>query len=159
MEKHSDFFGSSDFGVQSTRTESPSGESFYDKKSPFTFEDSVPSTPLSKFGHSPSRFSEASRDQFDSFSRFDSFSMPDSGFSRQPDSLTRFDSINSSRDFGSGFSQQPETLTRFDSINSTKDFGHGFSFDDTDPFGSSGPFKVSSDHQSPKKGSDHWSAF
>ncbi|XWS26023.1 hypothetical protein CRYUN_Cryun27aG0118100 [Craigia yunnanensis] len=158
-EKHRDFFGSSDFGVHPARTESPSAESFYDKKSPFTFEDSVPSTPLSKFGNSPSRFSEASRDQFDSFSRFDSFSMHDSGFSQQPDRLTRFDSINSSRDFGSGFSQQPDTLTRFDPINSTKDFGHGYSFDDTDPFGSSGPFKVSSDHQSPKKGSDNWSAF
>ncbi|XVE94394.1 hypothetical protein REPUB_Repub02eG0004900 [Reevesia pubescens] len=152
-EKHRDFFGSSDFGVHPTRTESPSAESFYDKKSPFTFEDSVPSTPLSKFGNSPSR------DQFDSFSRFDSFSMHDSGFSQQPDRFTRFDSVNSSRDFGSGFSHQPETLTRFDSINSTKDFGHGFSFDDADPFGSSGPFKVSSDHQSPKKGSDNWSAF
>ncbi|XVF63516.1 hypothetical protein PTKIN_Ptkin09bG0092800 [Pterospermum kingtungense] len=158
-EKHREFFGSSDFGAQSTRTESPSGESFYDKKSPFTFEDSVPSTPLSKFGNSPSRFSEASRDQFDSFSRFDSFSMHDGGFSPQPDRFTRFDSVNSSRDFGSGLSQQPGTLARFDSINSTKDFGHGFSFDDTDPFGSSGPFKVSSDHQSPKKGSDSWSAF
>ncbi|XVF35816.1 hypothetical protein REPUB_Repub19eG0003300 [Reevesia pubescens] len=156
-EKHRDFFGSSDFGA--TRTESPSAESFYDKKSPFTFEDSVPSTPHSRFGNSPSRFSEASRDQFDSFSRFDSFNMDDSGFSQQPDRFTRFDSVNSSRDFGIGFSQQPETLTRFDSINSTKDFGHGFSFDDTDPFGSSGPFKVSSDHQSPKKGSDGWSAF
>ncbi|XVE69598.1 hypothetical protein DITRI_Ditri10aG0003400 [Diplodiscus trichospermus] len=158
-EKHRDFFGSRDFGVDPTRTESPSAESFYDKKSPFTFEDSVPSTPLSKFGNSPSRFSEASRDHFDSFSRFDSFSMHDSGFSAQPDRFTRFDSINSSRDFGSGFSQQHETLTRFDSINSSRDFGHGVSFDDTDPFGSSGPFKVSSDHKSPKKGSDNWSAF
>ncbi|OMP07587.1 hypothetical protein COLO4_07214 [Corchorus olitorius] len=155
-EKHNDFFGTSDFGANSTRTESPGAESFFDKKSPFAFEDSVPSTPLSKFGNSP-RFSEASRDQFDSFSRFDSFS--DGGFSQQPDRLTRFDSINSSRDFGSGFSHQPETLTRFDSISSSKDFGHGFSFDDADPFGSSGPFKVSSDHHSPKKGSDNWSAF
>ncbi|KAG4161973.1 hypothetical protein ERO13_D01G089100v2 [Gossypium hirsutum] len=173
-DKARDFFGSSDFDVH-TRTESPNAESFYDKKSPFTFEDSVPSTPLSKFGNSPSRFSEASRDQFDSFSRFDSFSMHDGGFSQQPDRLTRFDSINSSKDFGSGFSRfdsvnnsedfgsrfspQPETLTRFDSISSSKDFGHGFSFDDSDPFGSSGPFKVSSDQQSPKKSSDNWRAF
>ncbi|KAK8705763.1 hypothetical protein V6N13_049356 [Hibiscus sabdariffa] len=156
-DKHRDFFGSSDFGVH-TRTESPRGDSFYDKKSPFTFEDSVPSTPASKFGNSPSRFSETSRD-FDSFSRFDSFSMQDGGFSTQPDRLTRFDSINSSKDFGSGFSPQPETLTRFDSINSSKDFSHGFSFDDSDPFGSSGPFKVSSDQQSPKKDSDNWRAF
>ncbi|EOY15307.1 Calcium ion binding protein, putative isoform 1 [Theobroma cacao] len=158
-DKHREFFGSSDFGVNPTRTESPSAGSFYDKKSPFTFEDSVPSTPLSRFGNSPPRFSEASRDQFDSLSRLDSFGMHESGFSQQPDRLTRFDSINSSGDFGSGFSHQPEALTRFDSTNSSKDFGHGFSFDDTDPFGSSGPFKVSSDHQSPKKGSDSWSAF
>ncbi|KAG8502988.1 hypothetical protein CXB51_001005 [Gossypium anomalum] len=173
-DKARDFFGSSDFDVH-TRTESPNAESFYDKKSPFTFEDSVPSTPLSKFGNSPSRFSEASRDQFDSFSRFDSFSMHDGGFSQQPDRLTRFDSINSSKDFGSGFSSfdsinnskdfgsgfspQPETFTRFDTISSSKDFGHGFSFDDSDPFGSSGPFKVSSDQQSPKKSSDNWRAF
>lgn len=173
-DKPRDFFGSSDFDVH-TRTESPNAGSFYDKKSPFTFEDSVPSTPLSKFGNSPSRFSEASRDQFDSFSRFDSFNMHDGGFSQQPDGLTRFDSINSSKDFGSGFSRfdsinsskdfgsgfspQPETFTRFDSISSSKDFGHGFSFDDSDPFGSSGPFKVSSDQQSPKKSSDSWRAF
>ncbi|KAK8512642.1 hypothetical protein V6N12_075212 [Hibiscus sabdariffa] len=152
LDKHRDFFGSSDFGVQ-TRTESPSADSsFYDKKSPFIFEDSVPSTPASKFGNSTSM-------DFDSFSRFDSFSMHDGGFSTQPDRLMRFDSINSSKDFGSGFSPQPETLTRFDSINSSKDFSHGFSFDDSDPFGSSGPFKVSSDQHSPKKDSDNWRAF
>ncbi|GMJ10556.1 Arabidopsis thaliana EH domain containing protein 1 [Hibiscus trionum] len=156
-DKHRDFFGSSDYGVH-TRTESPRGDSFYDKKSPFTFEDSVPSTPASKFGNSPTRFSETSRD-FDSFSRFDSFSMHDGGFSTQPDRLMRFDSINSSKDFGSGFSPQPETLTRFDSMNSSKDFSHGFSFDDSDPFGSSGPFKVSSDQHSPKKDADNWRAF
>ncbi|KAL1119590.1 hypothetical protein V6Z11_D01G111600 [Gossypium hirsutum] len=92
-DKARDFFGSSDFDVH-TRTESPNAESFYDKKSPFTFEDSVPSTPLSKFGNSPSRFSEASRDQFDSFSSSKDFG---SGFSR-------FDSISSSKDFGHGFS-------------------------------------------------------
>ncbi|KAE8704238.1 glutamate receptor 3.3-like [Hibiscus syriacus] len=155
--EHRDFFGSSDFGVH-TRTESPRADSFYDKKSPFTFEDSVPSTPASKFGNSPSRFSETSRD-LDSFSRFDSFSMNDGGFSMQPDRLTRFDSIDSSKDFSSGFSRQAETLTRFDSVNSSKDFGHGFSFDDSDPFGSSGPFKVSSNQHSPKKDSDDWRAF
>ncbi|GKV44398.1 hypothetical protein SLE2022_174280 [Rubroshorea leprosula] len=132
-DKHRDFFGSSDFGVNAIRTDSPGAESVFDKKSPF-FEDSVPSTPLSKFGNSPPRYSEAS-DHFDSFSRFDSFNT-----------------------YGGGFSQ-PERLTRFDSINSSKDFSHGYSFDDNDPFGSSGPFKVSSDNQSPKKDSNAWSAF
>lgn len=65
--------------------------------------------------------------------------------------------MSSSRDFGQG--REPQ-LTRFDSIDSTKDFGQGaYSFDETDPFGSSGPFKVSSESQTSKKGSDNWSAF
>ncbi|KAF9683251.1 hypothetical protein SADUNF_Sadunf05G0193200 [Salix dunnii] len=39
-------------------------------------------------------------------------------------------------------------------LKSSKDFGHSrafSSFDDSDPFGSSGPFKVSSENQTPKK--------
>ena len=55
-----------------------------------------------------------------------------------------------------------EKLTRFDSINSSKDFGHSHafsSFDDGDPFDSSGPFKVSSEDQTPKKSSGNWSSF
>lgn len=133
-DKHRDFFGSDDFGVKPVRTESPSTESIYQKKSPF-FEDSVPATPLSRFGNSP-RYSEAG-DHFDNFSRFDSFSVQEGGFSPR------------------------EKLTRFDSINSTKDFGHSrafSSFDDSDPFGSSGPFKVLSDDQTQKK-SGSWGAF
>ncbi|KAJ4837699.1 hypothetical protein Tsubulata_035014 [Turnera subulata] len=138
-EKHRDFFDSDDFGLKPIRTESTSAENAFQKKSPF-FEDSVPGTPQSRFGNSP-RYSEAG-DHFDNYSRFDSFSMHDGG----------------------GFSPQGEKLTRFDSMNSTKDFGHGHSrafssFDDSDPFGSSGPFKVSSDNQTPKKGSDSWSSF
>lgn len=112
--------------------------------------------------------------------------MNDGGFSQQPERLTRFDSMNSTKDFG-GFSRfdsinssrdfgerltrfdsmsssrdfGAERLTRFDSMNSSKDFGgnHAFTFDDSDPFGSSGPFKVSSENRSPKKGSDGWNAF
>jgi hypothetical protein len=60
-----------------------------------------------------------------------------------------------------GFSPQ-EKLTRFYPINSLKDFGHSrafSSFDDSDPFGFSGTFKVSSDNQTPKKSSDNWSSF
>ncbi|GAV88144.1 efhand_3 domain-containing protein/EF_hand_3 domain-containing protein [Cephalotus follicularis] len=136
FDKHGDFFGTSDFGVNPIRTGSPSAESvIFQKKSAFAFDDSVPSTPMSKYGNSPPRYGEASGDHFDSFSRFDSFSMHDSGFS-----------------------QQPDRLTRFDSINSTKDFGR-YSFDDSDPFGSSGPFKVSSENKTPKRGSDNWNAF
>ncbi|XP_021601726.1 epidermal growth factor receptor substrate 15 isoform X2 [Manihot esculenta] len=134
-DKHRDFFGTGDFGVKPIRTESPSSESIFQKKSPF-FEDSVAGSPVSRFGNSP-RYSEAG-DSFDNFSRFDSFSMQESGFS------------------------PGEKLTRFDSISSTKDYGHSrafSSFDDADPFGSSGPFKVSSDNQTPKSGSGSWNAF
>ncbi|KAK2660910.1 hypothetical protein Ddye_007443 [Dipteronia dyeriana] len=167
-DKHGDFFGSSNYDLNSVRTESPTAGSTFRKKSPF-FDDSVPSTPLSRFGNSPTRFSEVSTDQFDSFSRFDSFNMHDTGFSSQPERLTRFDSMSSTNDFGYG---GPERLTRFDSINSTRDFGGPdklsrfdsissskdfgnsssfYSFDDSDPFGSSGPFKVSSDSNSKEK--------
>lgn len=186
-EKHRDFFGSDSFSVYPVRTGSPNASSTFQRKSPFNFDESVPSTPLSRFGSNSPRYSEAGDQYFDNFSRFDSFSTHD-GFASQPERLTRFDSMNSSKDFGqssftrfdsinssrdfgpSSFSRfdsssrdlghNPERLTRFDSINSTKDFGHsGFGFDDSDPFGSSGPFKVSSESQTSKKGSDNWSAF
>ncbi|CAL9215713.1 unnamed protein product [Arabidopsis halleri] len=190
-----DYYGSGgDFGGNTGRADSPSSRSFgAQRKSPFAFDDSVPSTPLSRFGNSPPRFSDASaRDNnFDSFSRFDSFNTSEAGagFSSQPERLSRFDSINSSKDFGgAAFSRfnsinssrdvtGAEKLSRFDSINSSKDFGgpslsrfdsmnstkdfsgsHGYSFDDADPFGSTGPFKVSSD-ESPKKRSDNWNSF
>ncbi|CAA3025131.1 epidermal growth factor receptor substrate 15-like 1 [Olea europaea subsp. europaea] len=123
------FFGSSDFGASPERTDAPQ------KNSPFTFENSVPGSPLSRAGNSP-RYSVESRDPFfDSSSRYDSFHTQDH--------------ISSPRQ---------ESLTRFDSMNSTRDFGHsgGFSFDDSDPFGSSGPFKVSSESQTSKKGSESW---
>uniref|UniRef100_A0A1J3DBN7 Epidermal growth factor receptor substrate 15-like 1 n=1 Tax=Noccaea caerulescens TaxID=107243 RepID=A0A1J3DBN7_NOCCA len=175
-----DYFGSGgDFGGNSGRADSPSSRSFgAQRKSPFAFDDSVPSTPLSRFGNSPPRFSDASaRDNnFDSFSRFDSFNTTSdagAGFSSsQPERLSRFDSINSSKDFGgAAFSRFDSvnssrdfggpSLSRFDSMNSTKDFSgsHGYSFDDADPFGSTGPFKVSSDDKSPKKRSDNWNSF
>ncbi|CAN0927432.1 Uncharacterized calcium-binding protein C800.10c [Linum grandiflorum] len=142
-EKHQDFFGShDDFGMKPIRTSgSPTTDQMSHKKSIF-FEESVAGSPMSRYANSP-RFSEAG-DQFDTFSRFDSLSMHES----------------------SGFSPQKEKLTRFDSINSSKDFGGGgynrsfSSFDDGDLFGSSEPFKVtSSEHHSPKKSSDSWNAF
>ncbi|CAK7346013.1 unnamed protein product [Dovyalis caffra] len=134
-ENERDFFGSDDFGLKPIRTESTSTGNTFQKKSIF-FEESVAGSPMSRFGNSP-RYSEAG-DHFDNFSRFDSFSMTEGGFSPR------------------------EKLSRFDSINSSKDFGHSrafSSFDDSDPFGSSGPFKVSSDNQTPKKSSDNWSSF
>ncbi|XP_044510291.1 epidermal growth factor receptor substrate 15-like [Mangifera indica] len=178
-DSQTDFFGSSDFGVNPIRTGSPSVESSFQKKSPFTFDDSVPATPVSRFGNSPPRYSDASG--FDSFTKFDSFSMHDGGFSKDfgndkfsrfdsinssrdfgNDKFSRFDSINSSRDFGNDkFSNLDssrdfghEKLARFDSINSTKDFGNSqgfYSFDDTDPFGAGGSFKVSFE-SNPKDG-------
>ncbi|KAJ4867870.1 Calcium-binding EF hand family protein [Raphanus sativus] len=169
------------YGENSGRADSPSSRSFAgQRKSPFGFDDSVPSTPLSRFGNSPPRFSDASTR--DSFSRFDSFNHSEAG--AQPERLSRFDSINSSKDFGgAAFSRfdsinssrdfgGAEKLSRFDSINSSRDFGgpslsrfdsmnstkdfsgsHRYSFDDADPFGSTGPFKVSFDDKSPKKNS------
>ena len=80
----------------------------------------------------------------------------------------RFDSISSSRDFGlTGQAVFDSTNSsrdlshgqaRFDSINSGRGFGHTetYSFDDSDPFGSTGPFKVSSENQTPRKSSDNW---
>ncbi|CAI9115234.1 OLC1v1016081C1 [Oldenlandia corymbosa var. corymbosa] len=132
------FFGSSDFGASPTRTESPQADnSFQRNTTRIGFEDSVPGSPVSRAGNSP----RGGDPFFDSFSRYDSFSS------------------------GQQQDRGRETLTRFDSINSTRSFDHGrggFSFDDSDPFGSSGPFKVSSsgDSQTPKKGSDsNWSSF
>ncbi|KAI9398821.1 hypothetical protein POPTR_002G008600v4 [Populus trichocarpa] len=134
-ENERDFFGSDDFGLKPIRTESTPTTNTFQKKSIF-FEESVAGSPMSRFGNSP-RFSEAG-DHFDNYSRFDSFSMNEGGFSPR------------------------EKLTRFDSINSSKDFGHSrafSSFDDGDPFGSSAPFKVSSEDQTPKKSSGNWSSF
>ncbi|XP_019438105.1 PREDICTED: epidermal growth factor receptor substrate 15-like isoform X2 [Lupinus angustifolius] len=196
LDHQRDFFTSGDdFGINPIRTGSTHTDGAFQTKSPFTFDDSVPATPASKFGNSP-RYSEAG-DFFDMSSRFDSFSMNESGYSPKAEPrFTRFDSISSSKDFGynppslsrfdsisssKDFGYNPGTFTRFDSIGSSKDFGFGreagharfdsisstkdfghsdaFSFDDSDPFGSSGPFKVSSESHSPKKSSDGWSAF
>ncbi|KAK4275047.1 hypothetical protein QN277_018189 [Acacia crassicarpa] len=199
LDKQSDFFKSGEFGINPIRTGSTYTEGPFQTKNTFTFDDSVPATPLSKFGNSPKfsnspRFSEAGDHFFDNMSRFDSFSVHDGGFSPRPEGHTRFDSISSSRDFdysqdkftrfdsmssNRDFGYNSERLTRFDSMNSSKDFGYSrdrharfdsisstkdlgqgaFSFDDSDPFGSSGPFKVSSETRSPKKDSDGWSAF
>ncbi|KAK1318945.1 hypothetical protein QJS10_CPB04g01361 [Acorus calamus] len=131
------FFGSNDFGLNPIRTDSPSAASVFGKeKSPFTF-DSVPSTPLFNSGASP-KYNDGPDYTFDSFKRFESFNMNDGGL------------------FG-----QRESLARFDSMRSTGDFDHngGFSsFDDKDPFGSSGPFR-SSESQTSRRASDNWSAF
>ncbi|KAL5979137.1 hypothetical protein ACLOJK_019034 [Asimina triloba] len=129
-------FASGDLGLNPSRTDSPhAADSFFQKKSSI-FADSVPSTPLYNSSFSP-RYEGSDNDRsFNSFARFDSFSTHDSGF----------------------FPHQ-ETLARFDSMQSTRASEHsrGFtSFDDNDPFGSTGPFKIS---ETPRRGSDGWSAF
>ncbi|XP_042508818.1 actin cytoskeleton-regulatory complex protein pan1-like isoform X2 [Macadamia integrifolia] len=158
QESHRDSFFSGELGLHPIKTESPQADSMFQRKSPFNFADSVPGSPLFNSGYSP-RFSEGSEDHsFDNFSRFDSFSMHDSGlFPPHSSTLTRFDSMRSTADS----IHRGETLTRFDSIRSTADsVQSGFpSFDDTDPFGSSEPFKSSSENQTPRRVSDSWGAF
>ncbi|KAF7810725.1 epidermal growth factor receptor substrate 15-like 1 isoform X1 [Senna tora] len=131
------FFHSEDLGLNPIKTGSPQAGDLYQKGNRFTFDDSVPSTPLFSSGSSPQGSREWSEPAFDN-SGFDSSSALDGGFYNSRDSLARFDSIRSSRDF---------------------DQGHGFpAFDDSGPFGS-GPFRASSDSQTPRRGSDSWSAF
>lgn len=140
-DKHGEgyFFGTNEFDGSPGRTDSPQAGGSFQKNSAFSFEDSVPSTPLSRAGNSPRGFDSGRGDSFfDNFSRYDSFSQHDQSSSPRRNTLTRFDSVNSARSF---------------------DHSRGFSFDDSDPFGSSGPFKVSSDSQSPRKSSENWNAF
>jgi len=107
----------------------------------------------------------------DSFSRFDSMHS-----TADPPGLVRFDSMRSTMDAPFGATDAPSgslsrfdsmrstadpppfgSLARFDSTRSTTDYGGGFpSFDDADPFGSTGPFKPS---ETPRRSSDNWSVF
>ncbi|KAK6924582.1 EF-hand domain [Dillenia turbinata] len=163
------FFGADDFGLNPIRTGSPHTDAIPQNGSAFNLADSVPSTPMYNFSNSPT-YSEAPEEQsFDHFARFDSFRTNDSGLFPPRDSLTRFDSPRSTRDsdftltrFDSvrGTRDSDFILTRFDSIRSTRDteFNYGFpSFDDADPFGSSGLFKTL-ESRTPRS-SDHWSSF
>ncbi|WJX42354.1 hypothetical protein P8452_29599 [Trifolium repens] len=140
-----------------------SSRDFGNNQEKFSRFDSISSS--KDFGYNPEKFprfdSISSSKDFgynpDQFSRFDSMSSSKDFGYNPPETLTRFDSMSSSKDIGFG----SQGHTRFDSISSSKDLGYSapFSFDDSDPFGSSGPFKVSSENQSPKKDSDKWSAF
>ncbi|XP_054787536.1 uncharacterized protein LOC129293548 isoform X1 [Prosopis cineraria] len=131
------FFHSEELGLNLIKTSSPQAVDPHQTSSRFRFDDSVPSTPLFSSGTSPQRSREWSEPAFDS-SGFDPFSTHDSGFLHSRDTLVRFDSVRSSRDF---------------------DQGHGFpAFDDSGPFGS-GPFRSSSESQTPRRGSESWSAF
>ncbi|CAL9215807.1 unnamed protein product [Arabidopsis halleri] len=86
-------------------------------------------------------------------SRFDSFN------------YQRYDSFNAQSFDSSSNNNASETpkasLTRFDSIGSTRDsdYSHGFGFDDHDPFGSTGPFKTTTTTAETPRSSDNWNAF
>ncbi|KAG7022768.1 hypothetical protein SDJN02_16504 [Cucurbita argyrosperma subsp. argyrosperma] len=154
----------------------PSFESFSRFDSSSVHEGGFP--PQDTFARFDSMRSSKDFDQGPGFSPFGQFDTSRSSrdFDQGGSSLTRFDSMRSSKDFDQGFpsfsrfdsmrsskdfDQEFPSLSRFDSMRSSKDFdqGHGFpSFDDAD-FGSTGPFRASLDNQTPKKGSDNWSAF
>ena len=106
------FFGD-EFDLKPIRTESSQASGSFPKKSTFTFDDSVPSTPLYSISNSPWRFNEGSVHSFDPFSRFDSFKSHDSGYFQPQETLARFDSKRRHTDY---------------------DHGHGFpSSDNSDP--------------------------
>ncbi|XP_039004002.1 epidermal growth factor receptor substrate 15-like 1 [Hibiscus syriacus] len=148
-------------------------DNMFKGKSSSPFADSVPSTP--SYHYSQQSFGEGSEAySFDSFSRSDSFNMQDSGLF-QSRTFDRFDSMHSSTDFDQGYGFPPsrfdsfnardqpdKSLSRFDSMGSSKGFGHNSefaSFDDNDPFGSTGPFRTSLESETPRRDSDKWSAF
>ncbi|KAL8549990.1 hypothetical protein ACS0TY_008712 [Phlomoides rotata] len=106
---------------------SPHTDNLFARNSTYAFADSAPSTPMYNFSSSP-RGSEEQH-SFDSFSRFDSFNMNDSGPFGSRDSFSRFDSMRSTRDstdFDQGYFAQPESLARFDSFRSTADSDYNF---------------------------------
>ncbi|KAL1814882.1 hypothetical protein DCAR_0519079 [Daucus carota subsp. sativus] len=160
-------------------------DNMFQKNSTFGFADSVPSTPMYNSVNTPRRFDEGSEDHSFDLSRFDSFNeggiFPSREFSRfdsmsstrdsdndhgsyaPRESFARFDSFRSTADseYNPVFPAH-DSFTRFDSIRSTRDseYNQGFpSFDDTDPFGSSDPFKISVGSETPRRETDSWKAF
>ncbi|XP_014504589.1 epidermal growth factor receptor substrate 15-like 1 [Vigna radiata var. radiata] len=131
------FFDSGELGLNPIKTGSPQVGDPVQRNSGFSFDDSVPSTPLFNSSSSPQRPKEWLETAFD-FSRFDSFRTHDSVPLPAREATEQFDSVRNSVDF---------------------DHVHGFpAFDDSDLFGS-GPFRTSTDSQTPRRGSDSWSAF
>ncbi|XP_059643375.1 uncharacterized protein LOC132285223 [Cornus florida] len=159
---HDSFSRFESFG--STTRDSDYGQGFAPPPDSFSRFDSIRSTRDSDYG-------QGFFPPPDSFSRFDSFhsTTKDSdhgqGFVPPTDSL-RFDSFRSNTkdtDYGQGFFPPPDSYARFDSFRSTtkdSDYSHRFpSFDDADPFGSSGPFKTSVESQTQRRDSDNRRAF
>lgn len=170
-EKHGEsyFFDSNSFTASPRTTDSPQANNFFQKKTPFGFDDSVPGSPASRAATSPrySNVGGAENSFFDNFSRYDSFSTNDRGGSPKRETFSRFDSMSSttqdnnfSRFDSMSSTTQDRNFARFDSMSSSVggfDHGQPYSFDDSDPFGSSGPFKVSSsESQRGKNESDKW---
>ncbi|CAA0821066.1 Calcium-binding EF hand family protein [Striga hermonthica] len=129
--KQGPFFDSVPSTPQYNFPSSPHVDNLFMRNNNSQFADSVPSTPMYNFNTSPRKFGEGSEDHYslDSFSRFDSFNMHDSGpfGSRE---LSRFDSMRSSTresaDFDQGYFGQQESLTRFDSFRSSADSDYNF---------------------------------
>ncbi|PHT54799.1 hypothetical protein CQW23_03285 [Capsicum baccatum] len=93
---------------------SPVADNMFQKKSPFAFADSVPSTPMSE-------------KHLNSFSRYYSFNMHDGGLFDSREFL-RFDSMRNTRDteYDSGSLHQLDSFDRFDSFCSTTDSDYNF---------------------------------
>lgn len=147
------------------------------RKSPFAFADSVPSTPVpSTTSIRRSREDAEEHYSSQSFSRFDSLNMYDTGpfVSREPmtrfdsfrstkdsdydqgyfaphESLARFDSFRSTTDSNDNFGQFPphDSLTGFDSMRSTRDSDHGYSMPSFDD--GAGPFGSSDPFRTPRE--------
>lgn len=126
------FLGHGSFGLNPIRTSAqPSSQ-----KRSTIFDESVPSTPMTNAGFSPTQKNDGVSGWgfLDGSSRYDSFNLHDDGLFPQRETPSRFDSMRSTKD---------------------SDVGHGFpSFDDSDPFGT-GPFKTSFG-ETPRRGSDIW---
>ncbi|XP_071724417.1 uncharacterized protein [Rutidosis leptorrhynchoides] len=151
-------FDPEDFPLKPIRTEIPRAENAFQGKTPAyrssVFADSVPSTPAYNFGYSPPKFSGGAENKsFDSFSRFDSFNMSESGFAQSPrNSLSRFDSFRSTADsdanYGlpsldslnphdSGFFQTSQSsLARFDSVRTPRESDQNYGFNSQSRFDS-----------------------
>ncbi|KAG2321047.1 hypothetical protein Bca52824_014260 [Brassica carinata] len=164
-------YSTSDFGGKPFASETPRSDNLFPGRSPFMF-DSVPSTPAAHDDFSSSNtfsrfdsFNSNTNDAF-SLSRSDSMrstSEPDP-FASRFDSFNyqRYDSFNAQSYDNNYAAETPKaSLTRFDSIGSTRDsdYSHGFGFDDHDPFGSTGPFKTTTNTAETPRSSDHWNAF
>ncbi|KAL6217921.1 hypothetical protein ACLB2K_011138 [Fragaria x ananassa] len=124
--------GSGEFGLNPIKTGSSQSSGFSQKSRPFTFDDSVPSTPLNS-GYSPPRFKDSTGPSFDSFSS-----------SRDFDQGHGFPSFD---DIPDPFGSSAPFRTSLDNETPRRD---------SDPFGSSSSFRISFDSQTPRRDSDHY---